>query len=131
MKRFICLSLAIVSVLIMGSCKSGCGKNNGSKEDTPLLLSSQELDKIFNPFFASSAPDSQIVGMTQIGMLGNDAKGNITYGKDEAVAALDVQSVYDEFELNNGVSLSNILISLNPISKTAIAINKKTIVKQL
>lgn len=115
MKRFICLSLAIVSVLIMGSCKSGCGKNNGSKEDTPLLLSSQELDKIFNPFFASSAPDSQIVGMTQIGMLGNDAKGNITYGKDEAVAALDVQSVYDEFEdtttyyivLKNNVKFSN------------------------
>ena len=115
MKRFICLALAVVSVLMMGSCKSGCGKNNGSKEDTPLLLSSQELDKIFNPFFASSAPDSQIVGMTQIGMLGNDAKGNITYGKDEAVAALDVQSVYDEFEdtttyyvvLKNNVKFSN------------------------
>ena len=110
MKRFICLSLAIVSVLIMGSCKSGCGKNNGSKEDTPLLLSSQELDKIFNPFFASSAPDSQIVGMTQIGMLGNDAKGNITYGKDEAVAALDVQSVYDEFEDTTDDDLADLVV---------------------
>ena len=87
----------MLTVLAGASCKNGCKKNK-KNEDTPLLLSSQELDKVFNPFFSSSAPDSQIVGMTQIGMLGNDAKGNVTYGKDEAVAALDVQSVYDEFE---------------------------------
>ena len=118
MKKLISLILAgvvLLTIVIVIICAKSCNNNNGSKEDVPLLLSSQELDKIFNPFFASSAPDSQIVGMTQIGMLGNDAKGNITYGEDEAVAALDIQSVYDEFEdtttyyivLKNNVKFSN------------------------
>lgn len=114
MKRIICLTLVVLTVLAVAGCKNGCKKNKQS-EDTPLLLSSQELDKVFNPFYSSSAPDSQIVGMTQIGMLGNDSKGNVTYGADEAVVALDVQSVYDEIEdtttyylvLKNNVKFSN------------------------
>ena len=114
MKRIICLTLVVLTVLAATGCKKGCKKNKNS-EDTPLLLASQELDKVFNPFYSSSAPDSQIVGMTQIGMLGNDSKGNVTYGADEAVVALDVDSVYDEIEdtttyylvLKNNVKFSN------------------------
>ena len=114
MKRIICLTLVVLTILAAAGCKKGCKKNKNN-EDTPLLLASQELDKVFNPFYSSSAPDSQIVGMTQIGMLGNDSKGNITYGADEAVVALDVDSVYDEIEdtttyylvLKNNVKFSN------------------------
>ncbi len=114
MKRIICLTLVVLTILAAAGCKKGCKKNKNN-EDTPLLLASQELDKVFNPFYSSSAPDSQIVSMTQIGMLGNDSKGNVTYGEDEAVAALDVQSVYDEMEdtttyylvLKNNVKFSN------------------------
>ena len=78
MKKIIALILAVVvvvAVVLIIVFAKGCN-NNGSSEDKPLLLSSQELDKIFKQFFASSAPDSQIVGMPPIGMLGNDAKGN-------------------------------------------------------
>ena len=114
MKRIICLTLVVLTILAAAGCKKGCKKNKNN-EDTPLLLASQELDKVFNPFYSSSAPDSQIVSMTQIGMLGNDSKGNITYGADEAVVALDVDSVYDEIEdtttyylvLKNNVKFSN------------------------
>ena len=114
MKRIICLTLVVLTILAAAGCKKGCKKNKNN-EDTPLLLASQELDKVFNPFYSSSAPDSQIVGMTQIGMLGNDSKGNVTYGADEAVVALDVDSVYDEIEdtttyylvLKNNVKFSN------------------------
>ena len=114
MKRIICLTLVVLTILAAAGCKKGCKKNKNN-EDTPLLLASQELDKVFNPFYSSSAPDSQIVGMTQIGMLGNDSKGNVTYGEDEAVVALDVDSVYDEIEdtttyylvLKNNVKFSN------------------------
>ena len=114
MKRIICLTLVVLTILAAAGCKKGCKKNKNN-EDTPLLLASQELDKVFNPFFSSSAPDSQIIGMTQIGMLGNDSKGNVTYGEDEAVVALDVDSVYDESEdtttyylvLKNNVKFSN------------------------
>ena len=69
MKRIICIMLVLITIVATAGCKNGCKKNK-TNEDTPLLLASQELDKVFNPFFSSSAPDSQIIGMTQIGMLG-------------------------------------------------------------
>ena len=82
-KKFLTLSLIALSGLALASC----GK--GNSEDTPLLLSSQELDKVFNPFYSSSAPDSQVVGMTQISMLGNNSKGEVTYGENEAYKGTD------------------------------------------
>ena len=36
--------------------------------------------------------------MTQMGMLANDALGNIVYGEDEGVVVLDYESVYDSDE---------------------------------
>ena len=54
-------------------------KDNGSNggividnEETRLVLSTSELDGVFNPFYSSSAPDGSIVGMTQIGMISSD-----------------------------------------------------------
>ena len=109
-KKLLTLSLIALSGLALASCGG-----NGASEDTPLLLSSQELDKVFNPFYSSSAPDSQVVGMTQISMLGNNSAGEVTYGKDEAVVVLDYETTYDEgddittynFVLKNDVKYSN------------------------
>ena len=106
--------LSIILMVLMIFTFVGCSKN-GYDENTPLVLSSQELDGVFNPFFSSSAPDSQIVGMTQIGMLGNDKEGNPTYGENEGVVVLDYETVYDEdedtttyyFVLKNNVKFSN------------------------
>jgi len=108
-KKILCLMLIVFALVIT----IGCG--GGNKEDIPLILSSQELDGVFNPFFSSSAPDSQIVGMTQMGMLGNDKAGNVTYGDDEGVVVKDLQEIYDEDEdmttyylvLKNNVKYSN------------------------
>ena len=116
MKRKILIIVTLtLTVLCLVSCKkcNKCGK--GTNEDTPLLLSSQELDGVFNPFFSSSAPDSNIVAMTQIGMLGNDSKGKVTYGDEEGVVVLDLETIYDENEdittyylvLKNNVKFSN------------------------
>ena len=107
-KKILCLFLIVFALVIT----IGCG---GSNADSPLILSSQELDGVFNPFFSSSAPDSQIVGMTQMGMLGNDKSGNVTYGDEEGVVVKDLQEVYDEDEdmttyylvLKNNVKFSN------------------------
>ncbi len=114
-RKLFILATLILTTICCVSCKSCKKCGGGSNEDTPLLLSSQELDKVFNPFFSSSAPDSQIVGMTQIGMLGNDSKGNVTYGEDEGVVVLDLQTIYDENDdtttyylvLKNNVKFSN------------------------
>ena len=85
-------------MLIVFTCLIAIGCGGGTKEDSPLILSSQELDGVFNPFFSSSAPDSQIVSMTQISMLGNDKEGNVTYGDEEGVVVKDIEEVYDEDE---------------------------------
>ena len=107
-KKILCLIVMLFTLTMAISCGGG-----GTNADTPLLLSSQELDGVFNPFFSSSAPDSQIVGMTQIGMLGNDKEGNVTYGEDEAVVVYDLEIVPEEdtttyyLVLKNNVKFSN------------------------
>ena len=74
----------LISTAMLASC--GGGKDpEGKKYDNatdPLVLSTQELDKVFNPFFSTSGTDSNIVGMTQISMLGNEGT-HWTYVKSE------------------------------------------------
>lgn len=66
-------------------------------EKMPVTFSVGELDGVFNPFYSTSAYDGEIVGMTQISMLGSDAFGGVAYGRDEAVMTLDMtQTMYDE-----------------------------------
>lgn len=75
-----------------GGDKPSQGKQH-DPETTPVTFSIGELDGVFNPFFSTSAYDSEITGMTTIGMLSTDANGGITYGRDEAVMTLDYTSV--------------------------------------
>lgn len=107
--------LSITLVLLLVFTLVGCKKTPVTDEDTPLILSSQELDGVFNPFYSSSAADSGIISMTQISMLGNDSKGKVAYGEKEAVVVLDYEEVYDDdedtttyyFVLKNNVKFSN------------------------
>ena len=68
-KKLLSFALVLVTLVAMISCDSKKGEGADGSKERPLLLSSQELDGVFNPFYSSSAADSQIVGMTQIGML--------------------------------------------------------------
>lgn len=79
-----------------GNSTNNSGSGSGSSkhfdpENDPLLLSTQELDRVFNPFFSTSATDGNIAGMTQIGMLGNNEKGEVTYGDGETVVTKDLE----------------------------------------
>jgi len=100
----------------------GCKKNNGdviSNETTRLVLSTSELDGVFNPFYSSSGPDNSIVGMTQIGMLSADKDGKVAYGNDEPCVVLDYEEniIYNDdgtaketvykFVLKNNLKFSN------------------------
>ena len=97
----------------------GCNKKEEStiNETTPLIFSSEEVDGVFNPFYSTTGADSTIVGMTQLSLISNDKNGNPTYGEDEAVAALDYQTVTNGsgnnqtttyyFVLKNNVKYSN------------------------
>ena len=111
----------MAGVLLMGTFSGfGCGSSSKSydNEKTRLVLASQELDGVFNPFYSSAAADGSVVGMTQIGMLNSDKDGNVAYGEDEACVVLDmsieeikdgsktVNTVY-KFVLKNDVKFSN------------------------
>ena len=87
-RRIVALLLVLVTLV---SSLVAC-PNNGTvidNENTRLVLSTSELDGVFNPFYSSSAADNSIIGMTQIGMLSADEKGNVAYGEDEACVVLD------------------------------------------
>lgn len=70
-----------------------------SNEDDALVFSSGEFDKVFNPFFSTSAYDSTIAGQTQISMLSSDPEGKTPlYGKDQPVVTLDYsETMYDRY----------------------------------
>ena len=74
-RLIILLAVIATTIFVTGcnckSCKKDDDKTYYNNEVDPLVFSTQELDKVFNPFFSTTGPDSNVVGMTQIGMLGN------------------------------------------------------------
>ena len=101
-KKLVAIILAVVlffgAVATLIAVLVGGGNNNGGgvvidNENTRLVLSTAELDGVFNPFYSSSASDGSVVGMTQIGMLSSDKDGKVAYGKDEACVVLDYQAI--------------------------------------
>ena len=123
-KKLLSLALAFIllfnCLVILNSCKDK--KNNVviDNETTRLVLSTSELDGVFNPFYSSSGPDGSIVGMTQIGMLSADKDGKVVCGENEACVVLtyETEFVYDatgkevektiyRFVLKNDLKFSN------------------------
>ena len=83
-----------------------------------FVIMTEQLDGLFNPFFATSGNDSTIVAMTQIGMLTTGyANGDVTvaYGDNEAVVVKDMSIVRNEdndttvytFVIKNGIQFSD------------------------
>ncbi|MBE7088109.1 MAG: hypothetical protein E7370_01090, partial [Clostridiales bacterium] len=92
-------SIALVTLaatMIAPTALSGCGKKQANDPETrPVTLSTQALDGNFNPFFATSAPDVEVVGQTQISMLASDENGDPVAGKEWPTVVLDYkQTMY-------------------------------------
>ena len=106
---------ALAVVMALGAV--GCGGKDYTYDPNtrPLVMSISTPDGVFNPFFSTSAYDSEIVGMTQVSMLGTDKEGKIVWGDDEPVVVKDYKSTYSasadqttyEFILKNGVKFSD------------------------
>lgn len=96
----------IVAILICTFAVSlaACNKNI-DPETRPLSMSIQVPDGVFNPFFSTSAYDSSIISMTQIGMFNTDQQGQITAGLTEPTVALDYS--IKELSLNGEVLPEN------------------------
>ncbi len=86
-------------------------------ETRPVVFATEALDGNFNPFFATSATDSEMVGVTQLGMLTTDENGKPLCGANEPTVALayDIQETSDgvktytdyQFIIKNGLKFSN------------------------
>ncbi len=79
---------AVVGMLTAcGDGGGGGGTTGGANK--PLVLSTDPLDGVFNPFFYTAGADGEVVGQTMISMLSTDKNGQIVAGEDEPCVALD------------------------------------------
>lgn len=117
-KRFAALSCAAALSLSTVAIAAGCGQHEYDPETSALVLATSQPDGVFNPFFSTSAYDSNIVGMTQIGMLSTDKDGKIAYGDNEPTVVKDYTEVTAneadgkqyttyEFVIKNGIKFSD------------------------
>lgn len=96
-----------VGTITITSCNKASNSSEGSvstssvphqvydNDKTPLVFATQELDEVFNPFYYSTGPDGQIIGMTQISMFTTNKVAEIAYGADQPVVVLDYEDTYD------------------------------------
>ena len=90
----------VISMLLCGIVGSsvfasfaGCKDNDttgGNKKDS-IVLMTEELSGLFNPFYATSGADMDVVGMTQIGMLSTDESGLPVAGDEYATVVKDFE----------------------------------------
>ena len=118
-KKITTIVLIAAMVLLTTTMLAACNETGQSydPETRPFAMSISAPDGVFNPFFSTSAYDSSIVGMTQIGMLSTDSKGNITYGDNEPTVTKDyiVKETEEggkkyttyEFLIKNGIKFSD------------------------
>ena len=117
-KKIIIISSVLAAVIAVGAvigifAFSG-GKNNVKKD--AIVIMTDPLSGLYNPFYATTGADMGVVGLTQIGMLSTDENGNIVAGEDRDTVVLDFDSgVYDAgkdetvytFVLKNGLKFSD------------------------
>ena len=94
-------TVALSSVMVFGAFGflTGC-----KKKVERLIVMSEPMDGLFNPFYSTSAPDMDVVGMTQLSMLSTDKDGKIAYGEDEPTVVLDYKQEFNENEGSEGVT---------------------------
>ena len=96
-KKLVCILMCLLLVgqalVVLAACKTKV-----DPETTPLVLSTDALDGVFNPFSYTSGPDGGVVGQTQLGMLTIDYDGNVVAGWDQPTVAeaYSVVTVGDE-----------------------------------
>lgn len=84
-------ALALVCALaLICTAFAGCGSKTtrAANADTPLVVGYSPFSEKFSPFYADTAYDQDVVGMTQLGLMTTDRMGGIIYNaiKGETVA---------------------------------------------
>ena len=78
------IGVFLTTVLCLGLL-SGCGPalSRSAKIKTPLVVAYDMFNGDFNPFFADSAHDQNVAGMTQIDLMTTDRNGSVVYNAIE------------------------------------------------
>ncbi|MBQ1406788.1 MAG: ABC transporter substrate-binding protein [Eubacterium sp.] len=72
------LILAMIAMSFAGcSSSGGSGGSSAAEESKPLVVGYSNFSSKFSPFFAETAYDQDVQGMTQVNLLGNDRLGQI------------------------------------------------------
>lgn len=104
--KVLCAAMGAFAVATpLAACDKDRGEYNAktySNEETPLVLATDALDGVFNPFFYTSGSDGEVVAQTQIGMLTSDTSGQPKAGWDEACVAFDYSTVQTGTETGEG-----------------------------
>ncbi len=88
LKKLLMLFIAIAMCINpLAACKKSL---NLDTESVPLRFGISGLDGVFSPYFSTTGNDSEIVGLTQIGMLSSDPSGKPTFGENEPTVVLDM-----------------------------------------
>ena len=81
----LCCAVSASAMATLASC-------NSKKKKDSIVLMTEELSGLFNPFYATAGTDMDVVGMTQIGMLSTDKNGQPEAGDH-------VPTVVKDFEI--------------------------------
>lgn len=112
----IAIAVAVVLVASLVLSLTLCGGNKSEKSSINIMT--DELSGLFNPFYATSGADQDVIGMTQIGMLSTDKNGKTVAGDDYATVVKDytseevkegdtVKETVYTFVIKNGIKFSD------------------------
>ena len=74
----------VMSIVLSGSLLMSTFAACNKPTKDSIVIMTDELSGLFNPFYATSGADMDVIGMTQISMLATDREGNPTAGDNEA-----------------------------------------------
>ncbi|MBO4572922.1 MAG: hypothetical protein J5762_04070 [Clostridia bacterium] len=89
------VAVVLVATIVLVVVLSG---SQNKKRDS-IVIMTEELSMLFNPYYATSGADMGVVGITQIGMLSTDRQGNPQAGDDLDTV---VKDFYYETKTNSG-----------------------------
>ena len=120
-RRFLSRTLSALFVGATALTLASCGGDNSSKKDS-IVLMSDDVSGLYNPFYATSGADQEVTGMTQIGMLTTDRNGQTACGDDLPTVVkaykqeiVDSDTVYT-FVLKNNLKFSDgVALTMNDV----------------
>jgi len=79
MKKVLKVCALLLAVSLLATAFVGCKKKDEYKGADTLVVGYDKFSGKFSPFFATTAYDQDVVGMTTLGLISTDREGNVVY----------------------------------------------------